>query len=120
MSNPMGFYLRRRFHGDKDIVHLSFESGQITKKIIAGKFSGRIDIARDKQIREGKGFTLQLSLLGLEDTDLYYCGWITFRSELSKLETLDSNGTVIIVRGGKNQSFELNLHTHGPFIRNNS
>lgn len=102
----MGFYLHRHFHGDKDIVHLNLDNGQMGKNTIAAEFVDRIDIAPDQQIREGCGFTVQLSLLGLDDTDLYYCGWIKFSSETSDLESLNSNGTLIIVRGEKNQSFE--------------
>ncbi|XP_070708292.1 uncharacterized protein [Pempheris klunzingeri] len=97
-SDPMGFSLHRRFHSDRSIVYLSIDNGQVTRNNIAPEFTGRIHASRDQQIREGYGFTLRLSLLGLEDTDMYYCRWNYFNSEKEKREILSSNGTVIIIR----------------------
>ncbi|XP_070783736.1 uncharacterized protein [Enoplosus armatus] len=98
LSDPMGFSLRRRFHGEGDVVFLALDNGQITKDTIATEFVGRIRIAPDQQTREGYGFTLQLSLLRLEDTDLYDCSWIRFQSEKAIRQTMSSTGTIIIVR----------------------
>ncbi|XP_008303195.1 uncharacterized protein LOC103374823 [Stegastes partitus] len=95
LSDPMGVYLHRRFHSNKDIVYLSLKGGLITKNTINEDFAGRIVVTPDQQIKGGYGFTMQLSLLELEDTNLYYCSWTYF--ELSKKQTVSSNGTVIIV-----------------------
>uniref|UniRef100_A0A3B5AI79 Immunoglobulin V-set domain-containing protein n=1 Tax=Stegastes partitus TaxID=144197 RepID=A0A3B5AI79_9TELE len=102
LSDPMGVYLHRRFHSNKDIVYLSLKGGLITKNTINEDFAGRIVVTPDQQIKGGYGFTMQLSLLELEDTNLYYCSWTYF--ELSKKQTVSSNGTVIIVSGETNHS----------------
>ncbi|XP_038591382.1 uncharacterized protein LOC119915737 [Micropterus salmoides] len=93
LSYLIVFKLQRRFHGNEPVVFLSLENGEVTKNTIAEEFTDRINI---QQIEGGYGFTLELSLLRLEDTDLYYCNWIHMESE--KLETVSSNGTIIIVR----------------------
>lgn len=93
LSYLIVFKLQRRFHGNEPVVFLSLENGKVTKNTIAEEFTDRIHF---QQIKGGYGFTLELSLLRLEDTDLYYCNWIHMESE--KLETVSSNGTIIIVR----------------------
>ncbi|KAF1374228.1 hypothetical protein PFLUV_G00247470 [Perca fluviatilis] len=98
LPEPMGLSLKRAFHDKRDIVFLSLKNGLVTKYTIVEEFVGRINVAPDQQIRAGYGFTLQLSLLGQEDTDLYYCSWIYFKSETANIETLPSNGTIIIVK----------------------
>ncbi|XP_070847093.1 uncharacterized protein [Chaetodon trifascialis] len=102
LPNPMGFYLQRGVHDNRDVVFLDLDDGQVTKNTIATEFIGRIHIVPDQQTRKGHGvtygFTLQLSQLGLEDTDWYYCSWIHFNSETANQEKLSSSGTVIIVR----------------------
>ncbi|XP_071329345.1 uncharacterized protein [Trachinotus anak] len=97
LSDPMGLYLHRRFHGDRDVMYLSLKNGLVTKNNTAPTFRGRIHITPDRHIREGSGFTLHLSLLEQDDTDLYYCTWSYFRSETARPETQSSNGTIIIV-----------------------
>ncbi|XP_070708293.1 uncharacterized protein [Pempheris klunzingeri] len=111
-SDPMGFSLHRRFHSDRSIVYLSIDNGQVTRNNIAPEFTGRIHASRDQQIREGYGFTLRLSLLGLEDTDMYYCRWNYFNSEKEKREILSSNGTVIIIREGSSAMQQPQLGSH--------
>ncbi|KAI3365430.1 hypothetical protein L3Q82_010515 [Scortum barcoo] len=105
MYKPMGFILYGRFHGNKVIMHLHMENGQIIRRTTVPEFWGRIAIAPDQQSKEGCGFTLQLSLLGLEDTDVYYCKWMTFNVETTNVEILQSNGTLVIVseRGPREQ-----------------
>lgn len=98
LSDPMGLYLHRSFHSKGDIVYLALDKGQVTKNTTTEEFTDRIHVAPDQQIREGYGFTMQLSLLGLEDTDLYYCSWSYFESETSSHKALPSAGTIIIVR----------------------
>ncbi|XP_032358020.1 uncharacterized protein LOC116671134 isoform X2 [Etheostoma spectabile] len=98
LPDPLGLYLQSGFHDIRDIVFLSLENGLVTKNTTDPEFAGRINVAPDQQIREGHGFTLQLSLLGEEDTNVYYCSWRYFKSETANIETLPSIGTVIIVK----------------------
>lgn len=111
LSYLIVFKLQRRFHGNEPVVFLSLENGEVTKNTIAEEFTDRINI---QQIEGGYGFTLELSLLRLEDTDLYYCNWIHMESE--KLETVSSNGTIIIVRGERTSHLRsicpLKMSTH--------
>lgn len=99
LSETMGVYLHRSFHGKNDVVFLALDKGQVTKDTIAENFAGRIRIVNEQQTAEGYRFTWELSLLGLDDTDLYYCSWVYFNSEKGNQETRSSNGTVILVRG---------------------
>ena len=110
LSNPMGLNLYRQFHGNMKVVYLSLDNGQVTRNTIAPEFEGRI---HHQQMKDGHGFTLQLSLLRQEDTDLYYCSWQYFEKSL---ETLQSNGTMIIVRGKRTSHLISNMQTHGTFI----
>lgn len=110
----MGVYLHRGFHANGDVVFLDMVNGRVTKNTIDAEFAGRIHVAPDQQIKEGYGFTWQLSLLTLEDTDWYYCRWMYFKSKAVEQET--SKGTIIIVRGGENQTHHLSSTTHCPFI----
>ncbi|XP_072229173.1 uncharacterized protein [Leuresthes tenuis] len=93
LSNPLSFTLRRKFQNE-EVVHLHFGNEQIKKTTIAPKFAGRVLIPKDLQVKSA--ISLQLSQLGLEDTDLYYCRWTLLESE--NLVTVTSNGTIIIVR----------------------
>uniref|UniRef100_A0A3Q1HL30 Immunoglobulin V-set domain-containing protein n=1 Tax=Acanthochromis polyacanthus TaxID=80966 RepID=A0A3Q1HL30_9TELE len=112
LSDPLGVYLYRRFPSDQDIVYLAFTRRLITKKTINEHFKDRIIVTEDQQITGGNGFTMQLSLLEHEDTNLYYCSWTYFESK--RRQTLSSNGTVIIVRGEK-------IHrAHSPISSKNS
>ncbi|XP_042364378.1 uncharacterized protein LOC121959222 [Plectropomus leopardus] len=95
--DPSGFYLHRRFHGKKDVVYLSLDNGEVTKNTITADFLGRIHVTREQQINKGHGFTLHLSLLGVMNTDFYYCSWKYLKSETATVDTLSSNGTIIIV-----------------------
>uniref|UniRef100_A0A669BCT4 Immunoglobulin V-set domain-containing protein n=1 Tax=Oreochromis niloticus TaxID=8128 RepID=A0A669BCT4_ORENI len=105
LANPMGLYMHRRFHKEQDVVYLDLNEFSVTKDTISNKFKGRINVSPAKQItQELRGFTFQLSLLELEDTNLYYCEWIYTDTKLNKL-LMTSNGTVIIVRGEENHAF---------------
>ncbi|XP_041829260.1 uncharacterized protein LOC121632136 [Melanotaenia boesemani] len=98
LPEPLTLSLRRRFEWKKtdNVVYLSLENGAIKKITTDKKFEDRIRISHGPQGHGLKhGFTLQLSLLGLKDTDLYYCHW-TYAN--SRIVSLTSNGTVIIVR----------------------
>lgn len=99
-SSPgvLGLYLHRRFHDKTTVVYLSLEKGKVTKNTTATEFAGRLHVTANKQVKEGVEFTMRVSLLELDDTDLYYCKWIQF-SSASKYESMSSNGTVVIVRG---------------------
>ncbi|XP_073345862.1 uncharacterized protein [Pagrus major] len=110
LSETMGVYLHRGFHGKKDVVFLALDKGQVTQDTIAKNFEGRIHIAKEQQITEGHGFTWELSLLGLEDTDWYYCSWVYFNSVKGNQETRSSTGTIIIVRERDPQE-QCRIHT---------
>ncbi|XP_041818563.1 uncharacterized protein LOC121624761 [Chelmon rostratus] len=105
--DPMGFYLHRGFHENRDVVFLDLENGQVNKISTAAEFVGRVRIASNWQTGKGDGFNygfiLQLSLLRSEDTDWYYCSWIYFKPETADLEKLSSIGTAIIVRDYQEQ-----------------
>ncbi|XP_035469465.2 T-cell antigen CD7 [Scophthalmus maximus] len=97
LPEPMGLYLRRLFRNGEDVVYLDLKNGRVTKRTTAPEFMGRIEVTPHQQIEAGCGFTLRLSLLGLGDTDLYYCTWSHFKSQMGMLDTQSSNGTLIIV-----------------------
>lgn len=99
LENLSGLSLKRRFLGDEQILYLNFDKGVVTKNTTVDKFQNRISITKE-QLDPGARykFKLQLSLLGLEDTDLYYCSWAYIDEQYNNVN-LESNGTVIIVRG---------------------
>ncbi|XP_075949338.1 uncharacterized protein LOC142951587 [Anarhichas minor] len=97
-SDPLSLSLHMRFPDTKQIAFLALKNGLVSKTTAGAGFGGRISAAPSQRIGDGHGFTVQLSLLGLEDTNLYYCRWEFFKKETSTSETLSSNGTVIIVR----------------------
>ncbi|XP_027886055.1 uncharacterized protein LOC114152368 [Xiphophorus couchianus] len=100
LENLSGLSLKRRFLGDEQILYLNFDKGVVTKNTTVDKFQNRISITKE-QLDPGARykFKLQLSLLGLEDTDLYYCSWAYIDEQYNNVN-LESNGTVIIVREG--------------------
>ncbi|MED6232742.1 hypothetical protein ATANTOWER_001805 [Ataeniobius toweri] len=99
LENPTGLALKRRFLGNTEIIYLSFQNGVVTKNTTAEKFRNRIGITQE-QLDPGVRykFKLQLSLLGLDDTDLYYCHWTYIKNPTYVILHVESNGTVIIVR----------------------
>lgn len=99
LPDVLGLYLQRKFHRKSEIVYLSLHQGKVTKNTTAEEFIGRIQVTPNMQGKDGFKFTLRLSLLGLDDTDLYYCRWSHFNL---KKESLISTGTIVIVRGKKN------------------
>ncbi|XP_071397617.1 uncharacterized protein [Centroberyx affinis] len=98
LSDPMGLYLLGYFHGDRSVVYVSLVEGRVTKKTVHLGFADRVDVVPDPGTGPGCGFTLRLSPLGPEDTDVYYCRWSYFNTHTSTEESLESNGTVVIVR----------------------
>lgn len=104
LPQPIGLYLRGHFNDDVEILFLSLKNRAAVRTTVFTGFAGRVDVTpvRDPgQMEEGKedyGFTLRLSLMGLKDTDVYYCSWKYLRG--TELESLRSNGTVVIVRDG--------------------
>lgn len=86
-------------------MYLNIENGEVTSRTTNTKFKGRIHVTQDEQIKDRYGFRWQLSLLGVEDTNWYYCQWITYESAMDGIW----NGTTIIVTGGENynQLFEI-------------
>ncbi|MEQ2192453.1 hypothetical protein XENOCAPTIV_011841 [Xenoophorus captivus] len=105
LENPIGLALKRRFLGNTEIIYLSFQNEVVTKNTTTEKFRNRIGITQE-QLDPGirYKFKLQLSLLGLDDTDLYYCQWTYIKNPTYIQLHLESNGTVIIVRGKQNRS----------------
>lgn len=83
-------------------MFLDMESGHVTKNTTAAEFAGRIHVAPNPEVKEGYGFTWQLSLLKPEDTDWYYCSWVNFKSKTVERE--NTKGIIIIVGGRKNQT----------------
>ncbi|TNN48347.1 hypothetical protein EYF80_041465 [Liparis tanakae] len=92
----MSLALYRGFPAEEKVVFLSLDSGRVTSETPAVEFAGRIRVAQ--RAGPALGFTLQLSLLGPRDTNLYYCLWWFFNLETSSTESLRSAGTVIVVR----------------------
>lgn len=98
INNPFGLSLRRRFRsntGETDVMYLALVKGKVGKVTKATEFEGRL---QHRQSGEGWEFTLTLSLLRLDDTDLYYCSWSHIDSQTHDSLTYSSNGTVIIVK----------------------
>lgn len=102
LSELFGVYLQRGFHGNRDVMFLDMENGTVAKKTTAADFAGRIHVAPNPEVKEGYGFTWQLSLLKMEDTDWYYCRWMYHRSRAVEKET--TKGIIIVVGGRKNQT----------------
>uniref|UniRef100_A0A673CWZ5 Immunoglobulin V-set domain-containing protein n=1 Tax=Sphaeramia orbicularis TaxID=375764 RepID=A0A673CWZ5_9TELE len=105
IKNPFGLSLQRRFQRNSektDVMYLAFKNGEVIKVTKAPEFKGRL---QHRQSGEGWEFTLTLSLLGLYDTDLYYCSWNEMDSQTYRETTYPSNGTVIIVKGENLQPF---------------
>ncbi|XP_034564063.1 uncharacterized protein LOC117830175 [Notolabrus celidotus] len=94
----IGFSLHRYFKGNKQIAYLNLENGVDTKRTIAPEFKSRLRVVPTPQIREGHGFSLQISLLGLEDTDMYYCSWSYLPSKTPEPPHQSGKGTIIIIR----------------------
>lgn len=97
MPGAMGFSLYRTFKGNKQIVYLNLRGGEVTKRTIVAEFSSRIQVVPIPQSK-GQGFTLQLSLLGLEDTDVYFCSWSYLAKYPARPQDHSGNGTIIIIR----------------------
>nr|XP_020481022.1 uncharacterized protein LOC109974909 [Monopterus albus]XP_020481023.1 uncharacterized protein LOC109974909 [Monopterus albus] len=112
LPDQMGLYLHRNFHGQRDTVFLSLKDGLVTKNTTAAEFAGRIHINPDQQVKEGHRFTFQLSLLEVDDTDLYYCEWSNYQSQMA---TLLTNATIIIVKE-KDPQEQCGDHIFGPIL----
>ncbi|CAJ1081143.1 uncharacterized protein LOC117830175 [Xyrichtys novacula] len=97
-SGALGFSLHRYFKNNEEIVYQNLKNGEVTKTTIKGKFEGRIRVTPAPKIHQGQGFILQLSLLGVEDTDVYFCSWSYLSTNTAIPPTQSSKGTVIIVR----------------------
>ncbi|KAM3592349.1 uncharacterized protein V6R79_017075 [Siganus canaliculatus] len=99
LSDPKGLYLRRGFHGKENVVvFLNIERGIVTNKSVTNEFKGRILIAPDKSFTKEHRFTMKLSLLRMEDTDWYYCSWLSFEEKRRVEEIPSSKSIIIIVR----------------------
>ncbi|XP_074519929.1 uncharacterized protein LOC141785488 [Halichoeres trimaculatus] len=93
-----GFSLHRYFKGNKQIVYLNLIKGEVTKSTIVTEFTNRIRVVPAPPSSRGQRFTLQLSLLGLDDTDVYFCSWSYLPKYPAKPQDQSGNGTIIIIR----------------------
>lgn len=86
-------------------MYLNIVNGEVTSHTTNAKFKGRIHVTRDERIKDRYGFRWQLSPLGVEDTNWYYCQWISYESAMDDIKI----GTTIIVTGEEtyNQLFEI-------------
>ncbi|KAM9425251.1 uncharacterized protein KZ484_008271 [Pholidichthys leucotaenia] len=96
LTSPMGLYLMRHFHDTKQLVYLNLKEGKVTKNTTHAIFQGRLSVTPAKQKLRGQGFTFRLSLLRLDDVDVYYCEWI--HVDMGSKKNMASNGTVLIIR----------------------
>uniref|UniRef100_UPI0037E76C5C uncharacterized protein n=1 Tax=Semicossyphus pulcher TaxID=241346 RepID=UPI0037E76C5C len=97
LPDALGFSLYGQFN-NRNIVYLNLDNGVVTKTTIAAEFTGRIQVAPAQQISEGQGFSLQFSLLGLGDTDVYYCSWSYLTPRTRTEVTQTGKGTIILLR----------------------
>ncbi|CAN9508946.1 unnamed protein product [Ophioblennius macclurei] len=95
LSDPLGLSLMRRFPEAVNVVYLSLDNGEIAKITQAAQFQNRIRVSPGSKVKNGHNFTVQLSQLGVEDTNLFFCNWTHF--ENSKFKDLSSTGTVLLV-----------------------
>lgn len=98
LTNPHALSFEGHFHGDMVVMYLSIDKGVVSTATSAKNFKGRISAVSDPEANHGCGLTLQLSMLAMMDTDMYYCIWTYYNIKTSSLETKKSNGTIIIVR----------------------
>ncbi|XP_060884581.1 uncharacterized protein LOC132955659 [Labrus mixtus] len=92
LTGAQGFTLYRYFNGNRQIVYLYLVNGTVAKTTIAAEFKRRLHVS-PVQISDGQGFTLQFSLLGEKDLDVYFCSW----SYITPI-TYSGKGTIIILR----------------------
>ncbi|XP_068439828.1 uncharacterized protein [Clinocottus analis] len=97
-SDPLGLTLYRGFPSKSMIVFLVLDGGLVAKNTPASEFAGRLHVAPHQRTGQAHGFTFQMSVLGLGDTNLYYCSWNFYNVATLSSETLFTTGTVIIVR----------------------
>ncbi|XP_061665392.1 uncharacterized protein LOC133495145 [Syngnathoides biaculeatus] len=98
LSNPGEVYLSRHFQGERNVVSLSLDSDWSINKMTAAGFEGRIHITPFHHTIKGRGFTIKVTQLQMEDADLYYCRWLFFNPDRSTGRTLLTNETLIAVR----------------------
>lgn len=101
LSDPVGVYINRAFHGQRNVLYLALHKGAITKNTTAAEFEGRIHITPFRHMIKGLGFKIKVSPLQPEDTGLYYCKWVFFRLDDNTEQNLVSNETLLIFRGTK-------------------
>ncbi|XP_076123065.1 uncharacterized protein LOC143103149 [Alosa pseudoharengus] len=88
-----GLSLKRYFRGNEVVFYqLMVDKTQTVHR----DFEGRISVTQKSS--DCCEFTFQLSLLKVEDTNGYYCSWVTFDENEVETSSLDSNYTLIIVR----------------------
>ncbi|XP_056153657.1 uncharacterized protein LOC130127973 [Lampris incognitus] len=98
LLDPLALSLRRYLRHDSMIAYLSLEKKRVTKATTSEHLQGRFDVLPKPEPELGFGLTLRLSPLELTDTDIYYCSWTYFNATTFTKESLQSKGTLIIVR----------------------
>ncbi|XP_048102355.1 uncharacterized protein LOC125296470 [Alosa alosa] len=88
-----GLSLKRYFSGNEVVFYQHMVDKTQT---VHRDFEGRISVTQKSS--DCCEFTFQLSLLREEDTNGYYCSWVTFNENEVETSSLDSNYTLIIVR----------------------
>ncbi|XP_061088185.1 uncharacterized protein LOC133122293 [Conger conger] len=90
LGNTTGLYLKRRFSEETEVLYISTPTGKIT---INRLYKHRLSVAG-----ECCDYMLQLSQLGVNDTDGYYCLWSTRDVASQKVLRYESRDTIIIIR----------------------
>ncbi|XP_061910962.1 uncharacterized protein LOC133655070 [Entelurus aequoreus] len=98
LPDPVGVLLGRHFRSQRDVLYLSLERGRIAKNTTAAEFEGRIHITPFSHPEQGHGFTIKLSLLQKDDSDMYICQWTFLKSNTWTAKTILSNHSIIAVR----------------------
>ncbi|XP_072311945.1 uncharacterized protein [Eucyclogobius newberryi] len=96
-TSVLALALNRRFDTEKDVIYLSLERGQIGTVTTHSRFKGRVDTKLEVPEGTSLRISFTLSQLQVDETDLYFCHWQYFETEL---ETFRSDGSIVIVNEG--------------------
>ncbi|KAG5854234.1 hypothetical protein ANANG_G00035630 [Anguilla anguilla] len=90
LINPTGLYLKRRFSKELEVLYFSVGT---SKRTVNQEYKHRLSM-----IGECCDYTLQLSLLGVKDSDGYYCIWSKLDEQSGGVKRYESTDTIIIIR----------------------
>ncbi|XP_047464459.1 uncharacterized protein LOC125022138 [Mugil cephalus] len=94
LARPLSLELRRHFPDHTVVVYLALSKTGITKNTTVPEFKDRLHITSAQHIKHNHSLTWRLSLLGVEDTNLYYCRWTYIVNDTGEVRSI---GTVIVV-----------------------